>query len=212
MSRSERVTAHPLARKALIEIRPSTPPQVVTTQESLPLPYALRPRTRQLGWHEADSAVIEADLGLTAVTAEHRSGFKDLVTQVTLSQVGILLSRAVTRLSRTLTGGCPLLDICGYQGCLIAERDGVYDPATPNGRRLLGLKGTWSELARPTIRAHLTAGLLHQAERGELALALPMGLGRDQFGPGQKTPDLAVQPRLELLFATLLRVHTARTV
>jgi len=25
--------------------------------------------------------------------------------------------------------------------CLIADRDGIYDPGAPNGRLLLGLKG-----------------------------------------------------------------------
>ena len=56
------------------------------------------------------------------------------------------------------------------RGCLIADRDGVYNPATANGRLLLGLKGTISELELHTIRSRLTAGLLAKAERGELAL------------------------------------------
>lgn len=212
MSRSELVTVHHLARKAIIYIRQSTPHQVLTNQESLQLQYALRQRALQLGWREDDIDVIDADLGLTAVTAEHRSGFKDLVTQVTLSQVGIILSLEVTRLWRNLTDWYPLLDICGYKGCLIADRDGVYDPATPNGRLLLGLKGTLSEMEMHTIRARLTAGLLHKAERGDLALSLPIGLVRDQFGKVQKTPDLEVQHRIDLLFATFLRVRTASKV
>jgi DNA invertase Pin-like site-specific DNA recombinase len=212
MSRSELVTAHHLARKAIIYIRQSTPHQVLTNQESLQRQYALRQRALQLGWREDDIDVIDADLGLTAVTAEHRAGFKDLVTQVTLSQVGIILSLEVTRLSRHLTDWYPLLDICGYKGCLIADRDGVYDPATPKGRLLLGLKGTLSEMERHTIRARLTAGLLHKAKRGDLALALPMGLVRDQCGQVQKTPNLDVQHCLELIFATFLRVHTASKV
>ena len=29
-----------------------------------------------------------------------------------------------------------LLDLCGYRGCLIADRDGVYDPGSVNGRLL----------------------------------------------------------------------------
>jgi hypothetical protein len=33
-----------------------------------------------------------------------------------------------------------LLDLCAYNQCLIADRDGVYDAATPNGRLLLGMK------------------------------------------------------------------------
>jgi DNA invertase Pin-like site-specific DNA recombinase len=212
MTRSELVTIHHLARKAVIYIRQSTLHQVVTNQESLQLQYALRQRALQLGWRDEDIDVIDADLGLTAVAAEHRAGFKALVTKVTLSQVGIILSLDVTRLSRNLTDWYPLLDICGYKGCLIADRDGVYDPGTPNGRLLLGLKGTLSEMEMHTIRARLTAGLLHKAERGDLALSLPIGLVRDPFGKVHKTPDREVQQRIELIFATFLRVHTASKV
>lgn len=212
MTSSELITAHHLARKAIIYIRQSTPQQVLTNQESLHLQYALQQRALALGWRDEDIDVIDTDLGLTAVAAAHRSGFKDLVTKVTLGQVGLILSLDVTRLSRNLTDWYPLLDICGYKGCLIADRDGVYDPATPNGRLLLGLKGTLSEMELHTIRARLTAGLLHKAERGDLALALPIGLVRAPGGHVQKTPDLEVQQRLELIFATFLRVRTASKV
>jgi DNA invertase Pin-like site-specific DNA recombinase len=212
MSTSELVTTQHLARTAVIYIRQSTPHQVLTNQESLSLQYALRQRAIQLGWHAEDIEVIDADLGLTAVAAEHRGGFKDLVTQVTLGQVGLILSYEVTRLSRNLTDWYPLLDLCGYKGCLIADRDGVYDPATPNGRLLLGLKGTLSEMELHTIRARLTAGLLNKAERGDLALSLPIGLVRDQLGKVQKTPDLEVQRSIELIFQTFLRARTASKV
>jgi DNA invertase Pin-like site-specific DNA recombinase len=64
----------------------------------------------------------------------------------------------------------------------------------------------------PPIRARLTAGLLHKAKRGDLALTLPLGLVRDQSGQVQKTPNREVQHRIELIFATFLRVHTASKV
>ena len=198
---SELITPRHLARKAVIYIRPSTPQPVLTNQESLHLPYALRQRALELGWRDEDIDVMAVDVGLTAV-----------VTRVPLSQVGLILSLDVTRLSRNLTAWYPRLDICGYQGCLIADRDGIYDPATPNGRLLLGLKGTVSEMALPTLRVRLTAGLLHQAERGDLALTLPIGLVRDQCGKVQKTPDLAVQQRIELIWATFLQVRPASKV
>ena len=82
------------------------------------------------------------DLGLTAASAAHREGFNTLIAQVTLEQVGLILSYDVTRLSRNCSDWYPLLDLCGYKGCLIADGDGVYDPATVNGRLFLGLKGT----------------------------------------------------------------------
>jgi DNA invertase Pin-like site-specific DNA recombinase len=139
VSTAELVTPRHLRGKALIYIRQSTPQQVLSNQESLRLQYALRQRAESLGWRAEDIDVIDADLGLTATAAQHRPGFQEVVAQVTLGQVGLLLSFDVTRLARNCSDWYPLLDLCGYKGCLIADRDGVYDPATTNGRLLLGL-------------------------------------------------------------------------
>jgi DNA invertase Pin-like site-specific DNA recombinase len=116
------------------------------------------------------------------------------------AEIGLILSIDVTRLARNCTDWYPLVDICGLRGCLIADRDGVYDPGNPNGRLLLGLKGTTSELEHHTIRSRLTAGLLAKAERGELELSLPIVLVRDPSGIVVKDPDMAVQERLGLVF------------
>jgi hypothetical protein len=118
----------------------------------------------------------------------------------------------VTRLARNCSDWYPLLDICGLRGCLIADRDGVYDPGSANGRLLLGLKGTISELELHTIRSRLTAGLLAKAERGDLALSLPIGLLRDPTDVVVKDPDLAVQGRLELVFEMFLKFRTVAKV
>jgi hypothetical protein len=40
-----------------------------------------------------------------------------------------VLSSEVTRLTRNCSDWYPLLDLCGYKDCLIADRDGVYDPS-----------------------------------------------------------------------------------
>ena len=212
MHTSELVTPQHLTRTAVIYIRQSTPHQVLTNQESLSLQYALQQRALTLGWRADAIQIIDADLGLTGAAAQHREGFKDLLTKVTLGHVGIILSSEVTRLSRNCSDWYPLLDICGFKGCLIADRDGIYDPATTNGRLLLGLKGTLSEMELHTIRARLTAGLLNKAERGDLALQLPVGLVRDELGRVQKTPDVEVQQRLELIFKTFLQCRTASKV
>ncbi|MEJ6487699.1 recombinase family protein [Nostoc punctiforme UO1] len=121
MSTSELVTLQHLNRKAIIYIRQSTPHQLVSNQESLRLQYALRQRAIELGWSDNNIEVIDSDLGITAASAEQRPGFKELLAQVTLGLVGIILSYDVTRLSRNCSDWYPLLDLCGYRGCLIAE-------------------------------------------------------------------------------------------
>jgi DNA invertase Pin-like site-specific DNA recombinase len=212
MPTSELITPQHLRRKALIYIRQSSPQQVLSNQESLRMQYALQQRAQELGWPTAAIEIIDSDLGTTAASAAHRQGFKDALAQVTLGQVGILLSFDVTRLSRNCSDWYPLLDVCGYRDCLIADRDGVYDPASPNGRLLLGLKGQLSELELHTIRARLTAGILTKAQRGELALALPVGFVREPQGHVVKDPNLEVQSRLRLVFETFLQRRSASQV
>src|SRR5215217_3329652 len=212
MRSSELVTPQHLARKAVIYVRQSTPHQTLTNQESLKLQYALKKRAAELGWHADDVEVIDSDLGLTGSEASHREGFKELTARVTLGRVGIVLSSEVTRLSRNCSDWYPLLDICGYKGCLIADHDGVYDPATINGRLVLGLKGTLSEMELHTICSRMRAGIVNKAERGELALRLPTGLVRDEHGLVHKDPNLEVQDRISLLFEIFLKVRTAGKV
>lgn len=212
MITSELITPSHLSRKALIYIRQSSPNQAISNQESLRMQYALQQHAAELGWPQSAIEIIDSDLGMTAASAEHREGFKEALAQVTLGQVGIILSFDVTRLSRNCSDWYPLLDLCGYRDCLIADRDGVYDAGSPNGRLLLGLKGQISELELHTIRARMTAGILNKAQRGELALVLPAGLVRDADGSVHKTPDTEVQSRLSLIFDTFLRVRSASQV
>ena len=212
MHNSDLITPQHLTRKAVIYIRQSTPHQVLSHQESLRLQYALGERARQLGWPDAAIDIIDEDLGLTAASAAHRKGFNTLVAQVTLEQVGLILSYDVTRLSRNCSDWYPLLDLCGYKGCLIGDGDGIYDPATVNGRLLLGLKGTLSEWERHTMKARLNAGLIQKATRGELALTLPTGLVRNSQGTVQKIPNQEAQARLSLVFETFLQCRSASKV
>jgi DNA invertase Pin-like site-specific DNA recombinase len=212
MNKSELITPNHQSRKAIIYIRQSHPNSTISHQESLRLQYSLKQRAINLGWSEEGIQIIDRDLGLTATSAQHREGFKKLVSQVTSAQVGIILSYDVTRLSRNCSDWYPLLDLCGYTNCLIADHESIYDPASPNGRLLLGLKGQLSELELHTIRARMTAGLLNKARRGELALKLPVGLIRDETGKVNKDPNLEIQERIQLIFIQFQKLKSASKV
>ncbi len=212
MNTSELVQSRHVDRKAMIYVRQSSPNQVLTNKESQRMQYALRERATGLGWHAQDTQVIDADLGRSGTTIEQREGFQHLVAQIALGAVGILLAFDATRLARNCSHWYQLLDLCGHHDCLIADRDGVYDPTSINGRLLLGLKGQISELELHTIRARLTAGILSKAERGELGLTLPTGLIRTD-GVVTKHPSAEVQDRIDLIFATFLEQKSvAQTV
>src|SRR5207248_1976079 len=84
-------------------------------------------------------------------------------------------------------------DTCGHRDCLLGDHQGVYDPASIDGRLLLGLKGQISEMELHTLRDRLNAGLLNKAKRGELAVCLPVGLMRDASGAVLKHPNREVR-------------------
>jgi DNA invertase Pin-like site-specific DNA recombinase len=212
MSTSECIQATHLSRLAVVYVRQSSPHLTTNHQESLKLQRSLDERARGFGWNPDRVRIIDADLGRSARTTEGRAGFQELVTLVTLGQVGILFAYDVTRLARNCTDWYQLLDLCAHRHCLVGDQDGVYDPATPNGRLILGLKGLISELELHTIRRRLTDGLLNKARRGELSQRLPAGLVRDALGQVVKHPDQEVQARLSLVFDTFLRLRAMSQV
>lgn len=208
MTSSELIQAAHLERQALIYVRQSTPQQAVFNQESLRLQYALQRKARDYGWPAERIVVIDADLGMTGSTAIGREGFKELVSRVSLGQAGIIFAYDVTRLARNCADWYQLLDLCGLRRCLIGDHDSVHDPASINGRLLLGLKGQISELELHTIRARLNAGMLNKARRGELVVAVPVGFQKSPDGRILKDPDKEVQERTGLVFTTFLRVKS----
>jgi DNA invertase Pin-like site-specific DNA recombinase len=212
MSTTPVAQPHHLSRKAVIYIRQSTGHQVLTNTESQQLQRAMREHARHLGWPDARIEVVETDLGRSAQSADRRDGYKALLAEVALGQVGIVLSYESTRLSRNCTDWYPLLDLCAYNQCLIADRDGVYDASTPNGRLLLGMKGIVSEVELHTLRGRLIAGVQQKAQRGDLALALPAGLLRHDNGVVVKDPDRAVQHAIALVFQIFLERRSASQV
>ena len=62
------------------------------------------------------------------------------------------------------------------------------------------------------MKARLTAGLIHKATRGELALTLPTGLVRTSQGTVHKIPNQEAQARLSLVFETFLQCRSASKV
>ena len=157
MTSSGLVQLHHIDRKAVIYIRQSTGHQVLTNVESRKMQHAMREHAQRLGWPDSRIEVVEADTGVSAQSTAGRDGYKNLLSEVAPGHVGLALSYESARLSRNCSDWYPLLDVCAFKSCLIADRDGVYDPGTPNGRLLLGMKGILSEVELHTIRGRLMA-------------------------------------------------------
>jgi DNA invertase Pin-like site-specific DNA recombinase len=212
MTTSEHIQPDHLRRQAVVYPRQSSPQQVLNHQESLRLQYALAERARAFGWDASSVQIIDADLGVTGSSSAGRPGFQELVARVNLGQVGIIFAYDVTRLARNCTDWYQLLDLCGYRRCLVGDQEAIYDPATPNGRLILGLKGLIAELELHTIKTRLHAGLISKARRGDLAQSLPVGLVRDPSGRVVQHPDQEVRERIAFVFALQLRVKSIHGV
>lgn len=212
MSSSGLVQPHHLRRKAVIYIRQSTGHQVLTNIESRKMQHAMREHAQRLGWADGSIEVIEVDTGVSGQSTAGRDGYKNLLSEVALGEVGIVLSYESARLSRNCSDWYPLLDVCAYKNCLIADRDGVYDASSANGRLLLGMKGILSEVELHTLQGRLLAGIQNKARRGELALGLPAGLTRLEDGRVVQDPDVQVQQTIGLVFQSFLDRKSAAKV
>jgi DNA invertase Pin-like site-specific DNA recombinase len=199
---SSKVTAAHLSKAALLYVRQSTLKQVLRNTESAIRQYDLRDRAIALGWAGDQITVIDIDQGHSGASAADREGFGQLVAEVSLGRAGIVLGLECSRLARNSADWHQLLELCAMTGTLICDEDGLYDPRGFNDRLLLGMKGQMSEAELHFIKARLRGGILSKARRGELIMALPVGLTYDSAGHVILDPDTAVQGALAHLFAT----------
>ena len=212
MSDNAKVTEGHRRRRAVVYVRQSTLTQVERNTESAERQYALRERALELGWPPESIAVVDEDTGRSGASAAGRLAFKELVAEVGLGNVGLILALETSRLARSSADWHQLLDLCALTATLIADADGIYSPADFNDRLLLGLKGTMSEAELHLIRARLDGGLRNKAERGELRLALPVGLDRSDGDRIVLCPDEQVRHAIERVFCLWRRLGSARQV
>jgi DNA invertase Pin-like site-specific DNA recombinase len=129
-----------LNRLAMVYVRQSSPQQVLENRESRERQYALAQFAQRLGWPAERVVVVDEDQGQSGRSAENRSGFQRLMTEVSLNHVGIVLGLELSRLSRSNKDWHQLIDVCGIFNTLLCDQDGVYDPLESNDRLLLGMK------------------------------------------------------------------------
>ena len=199
-SDSSKVTAGRLRRDAYLYVRQSTMYQVIHNTESTRRQYDLKGRAVALGWQPSQVHVIDVDQGSSGASAADRAGFQQLVAEVSLGRAGIVLGLECSRLARDSADWQQLIKICAINDTLICDEDGLYDPADPNDRLLLGVKGQLSEFELHYLQARMRGGLLAKAARGELALRLPAGLCYDAAGNVTLDPDTGVRAAVTRLF------------
>src|SRR3954469_13180268 len=197
---ADKIQGRPRDRLAVVYVRQSTLQQVGRHPEPTRLQYALAERAGQLGWARERVVVIDDDLGRSGASAEVRPGFQRLVAEVGLRRVGLVVGVEVSPLAPSCRDWHQLLEICALFDTLIADSDGVYDPAAYNDRLLLGLKGTMSEAELHILKGRMDAGRRAKAGRGELFFNLPRGYVRLPSGEVALDPDEQARATVRLVF------------
>lgn len=85
---------------AVVYVRQSSPDQVRHHTGSTETQRALAELPRRWGWPESRIKVIEDDLGLSGTSSDQRPGFQHLLELMDRGEVGIVLVREMSRLSR----------------------------------------------------------------------------------------------------------------
>jgi DNA invertase Pin-like site-specific DNA recombinase len=206
---SPKIKPEHLARKAIIYLRQSSEKQVRQNQESQRLQYELAERVRVLGWREVE--IINRDLGASAaIGSASREGFERVLSSVALGEVGIVVSREVSRLSRTDKDWCRLLEVCQIFETLIGDDQQVYDLSHLDDQLILGIKGTLSVVELKMLRQRLQEGQEAKARRGELFKRLPVGYVRDATGKVGFHPDRRVSEAIQLVFTKFRELWSVR--
>jgi DNA invertase Pin-like site-specific DNA recombinase len=209
---SPKIEPRHLRLAAVVYVRQSTPQQLQNNQESTRRQYGLAERARQMGWPETAVRVIDDDLGMSGASSEGRAGFQRLVASIGMGEVGIVLVTEVSRLSRLNSDWHRVIELCAVFRTLIADEDGVYCAHDPNDRLLLGVKGTLFAAELHVLQARMHGALTRKAERGELAVALPIGYRRRPDGAVVQDPDDAVRLAISTVFERFAALGNARAV
>jgi DNA invertase Pin-like site-specific DNA recombinase len=206
---SKITTAH-RSKFAYVYLRQSPLVQVIHNTESTVRQFALVECAVALGWPKDRVLVIDEDLGRSGASADLRSGFQQLMTDIGLARVGLVLSIEASRLARNNSDWYRLIELCSIFGALIADAELIYDPRTYHDRLLLGLAGMMSEAELHQIKMRQEAGKRSKAARGELRQSLPVGLERSRDGQVTLHPDEEIQARLRLIFDKFRELGAAR--
>ena len=148
----------------------------------------------------------------TSGAGVHRPGFDALLEAVCKGRVGLVLSIEASRLSRNGREWHTLLDFCAIVGCLVGDRDRLYDPALIDDRMYLGLKGQFNEMELALFRQRSLESRMAMAQRGELWTTLPAGYDKVERHRIEMTADQRQRDAIDLVFRKFRELGSIRQV
>ena len=198
-------------RVALIYVRQSSMAQVRDHTESTDRQYALVDEVVRLGWPRAQVEVIDADLGLSGGSAEHRSGFKDLVGwtavnsdtcsgEATTSVRRSVSSTGAASSSRNGVHGSPFLQTPHDSRSWTRVLSGTSTDTFPAGRTPRSSSDRPKTTSRANSSSHHTSGATVMRStsglsRNPMARILPPRLQVRTAAANTSAPNRQCQPK-----------------
>jgi DNA invertase Pin-like site-specific DNA recombinase len=207
-----KITREHTRRLAIVYVRQSSAIQVLNHTASTARQYNLAELARRYGWPADRVVVIDQDQGLSGAYSDNREGFKRLLADTCLGNVGAIFCLEASRLARDSADWQQLVKICIVTDTLIIDEQGVHGPRSFDDKLLLDVKGLFSEIERHVIRARLCGGRLERARQGKLRTSLPPGYVYSASGDIVLDPDEEVQGLVRLLFERFTSLGTALAV
>lgn len=86
-----KMLARPVAKRAVVSVRPSSLQQVVDNRASTARPSALRDDAVALGWPAVRGLIMDEAQGQSGASAQDRQGCQRLLAEGTMHHVGLVL-------------------------------------------------------------------------------------------------------------------------
>src|SRR6266481_8066325 len=189
-----------LQRLAYVYIRQSSLHQVQFNTASTARQYNLVDRVKELGWPDEKIIVVDQDQGQSGASLEGRDGFKTMMRDILMGNVGAVFSLEASRLARDSSDWHLLVKLCITRNTLIIDEQGIHNPRLFDDRLLLSIKGTLSDAELHLIASRLNGGRLQRAKEGKLPFNLPPGYVYDTNRCIVLDPSPEVQQTVRLFF------------
>src|SRR5258707_14006067 len=130
-----------LQRLAYVYIRQSSLHQVQFNTASTARQYNLVERAKELGWPDEKIIMVDQDQGHSGASLEGRDGFKIMMRDILMGNVGAVFSLEASRLARDSSDWHQLVKLCTIRNTLIIDELGIHNPRAFDDRLLLSKIG-----------------------------------------------------------------------
>ncbi len=200
--RPPQIRASHHGKLALVYTRQSTAVQVREHSGSTADQRALADLPHQWGWPDTRIRVIDEDLGLSGTSAENRTGFQKMLELMDRGEVGVVVVRDVSRISRDPHDSETFLTKLIRHRVLLYASGQLFDGATEDlallfGRRIQALLGWFDNQSRARM---MRSAKIAKARQGHAVTRPPVGYVKSVQGKWVMDPDVKVQEAVRSVF------------